>query len=320
MWMMGYNEEVNSPPDSFNGRKLRPLVPRPSQPNMNASLHKADLLSFNPHLGGMIDQSKRELSSQQVVVTSRWNPTPEQLQTLEELYQRGTRTPSADQIQHITSELRKYGKIEGKNVFYWFQNHKARERQKRRRQTELEPYHEQQQQCHDVDSTQCKESGANNKTGVEIEQTKSCCWGYSTSTSPTTHVPDPYQKTATLARAAGLKAAAWDPECVRDPADGWLRLHDREKFSLERNATWHLLHRRFTQATTTTSTAITTAVTNDTVGTTHPNFANNDQDQTLQLFPLRSSGENGEDGGEAETDTCRFDNSYQFFEFLPLKN
>ena len=71
-----------------------------------------------------------------MVVSSRWNPTPEQLRALEELYRRGTRTPSAEQIQHITAQLRRYGKIEGKNVFYWFQNHKARERQKRRRQLE----------------------------------------------------------------------------------------------------------------------------------------------------------------------------------------
>lgn len=83
------------------------------------------------------DQSKRELSNgAPVVVSSRWNPTPEQLRVLEELYRRGTRTPSAEQIQHITAQLRRYGKIEGKNVFYWFQNHKARERQKRRRQME----------------------------------------------------------------------------------------------------------------------------------------------------------------------------------------
>lgn len=84
------------------------------------------------------DQSKRELNNvpPPVVVSSRWNPTPEQLRVLEELYRRGTRTPSADQIQHITAQLRRYGKIEGKNVFYWFQNHKARERQKRRRQME----------------------------------------------------------------------------------------------------------------------------------------------------------------------------------------
>lgn len=86
----------------------------------------------------MAEQNKRSefINTPQVVVSSRWNPTPEQLRALEELYRRGTRTPSAEQIQHITAQLRKYGKIEGKNVFYWFQNHKARERQKRRRQME----------------------------------------------------------------------------------------------------------------------------------------------------------------------------------------
>ena len=84
------------------------------------------------------EQNKmREFNTPPVVVSSRWNPTPEQLRALEELYRRGTRTPSAEQIQHITAQLRRYGKIEGKNVFYWFQNHKARERQKRRRQMDL---------------------------------------------------------------------------------------------------------------------------------------------------------------------------------------
>ena len=83
------------------------------------------------------EQNKmREFNTPPVVVSSRWNPTPEQLRALEDLYRRGTRTPSAEQIQHITAQLRRYGKIEGKNVFYWFQNHKARERQKRRRQME----------------------------------------------------------------------------------------------------------------------------------------------------------------------------------------
>lgn len=62
--------------------------------------------------------------------TLRWSPTPEQLLTLEELYRRGTRSPTAQQIQQITAQLRRFGKVEGKNVFYWFQNHKARERQK----------------------------------------------------------------------------------------------------------------------------------------------------------------------------------------------
>ncbi|XP_051119868.1 WUSCHEL-related homeobox 7-like [Andrographis paniculata] len=60
----------------------------------------------------------------------RWNPTKEQISVLEGLYRQGLRTPTADQIQQITERLRVYGHIEGKNVFYWFQNHKARQRQK----------------------------------------------------------------------------------------------------------------------------------------------------------------------------------------------
>ncbi|PHT80199.1 WUSCHEL-related homeobox 2 [Capsicum annuum] len=63
-------------------------------------------------------------------VGSRWNPTKEQIDLLESLYGQGIRTPSAEQIQQITGRLRAFGHIEGKNVFYWFQNHKARQRQK----------------------------------------------------------------------------------------------------------------------------------------------------------------------------------------------
>ncbi|WRX32325.1 Homeobox domain - like 10 [Theobroma cacao] len=65
---------------------------------------------------------------------SRWNPTKEQISLLESLYMQGIRTPSADQIQQITSRLKVYGTIEGKNVFYWFQNHKARQRQKQKQE------------------------------------------------------------------------------------------------------------------------------------------------------------------------------------------
>ncbi|KAE9615008.1 hypothetical protein Lal_00048254 [Lupinus albus] len=61
----------------------------------------------------------------------RWNPTSEQVKLLTQLFRSGLRTPSSDQIQKISDQLSFYGKIESKNVFYWFQNHKARERQKR---------------------------------------------------------------------------------------------------------------------------------------------------------------------------------------------
>uniref|UniRef100_A0ACD5XPY6 Uncharacterized protein n=1 Tax=Avena sativa TaxID=4498 RepID=A0ACD5XPY6_AVESA len=65
--------------------------------------------------------------------STRWCPTPEQLMILEEMYRSGVRTPNAAEIQQITAHLGYYGRIEGKNVFYWFQNHKARERQRLRR-------------------------------------------------------------------------------------------------------------------------------------------------------------------------------------------
>ncbi|XP_048323849.2 WUSCHEL-related homeobox 2 [Ziziphus jujuba] len=67
--------------------------------------------------------------------SSRWNPTKEQINMLENLYMQGIRTPSAEQIQQITSRLRAFGHIEGKNVFYWFQNHKARQRQKQKQES-----------------------------------------------------------------------------------------------------------------------------------------------------------------------------------------
>lgn len=106
--------------------------------------------------GGTPDQqSKTDFNTQPPFGSSRWNPTPEQLQALEELYRRGTRTPTAEQIQQIAAQLRLFGKIEGKNVFYWFQNHKARERQKRRR--ELESDSEEQQR--DNGGLERKESG-----------------------------------------------------------------------------------------------------------------------------------------------------------------
>ncbi|TXG74029.1 hypothetical protein EZV62_002608 [Acer yangbiense] len=66
--------------------------------------------------------------------SSRWNPTKDQINMLESLYRQGIRTPTADQIQQITDRLRAFGHIEGKNVFYWFQNHKARQRQKQKQE------------------------------------------------------------------------------------------------------------------------------------------------------------------------------------------
>ncbi|XP_010423430.1 PREDICTED: WUSCHEL-related homeobox 7-like [Camelina sativa] len=73
----------------------------------------------------------------------RWNPTVEQVKLLTDLFKAGLRTPSTDQIQKISTELSFYGKIESKNVFYWFQNHKARERQKCRKISSVDFDHRQ---------------------------------------------------------------------------------------------------------------------------------------------------------------------------------
>lgn len=60
----------------------------------------------------------------------RWCPTQEQIQILESLFNSGTTTPSRDMIVDIAAQLRKYGTIAEANVFYWFQNRKARAKRK----------------------------------------------------------------------------------------------------------------------------------------------------------------------------------------------
>ncbi|PON79121.1 Homeodomain transcription factor [Trema orientale] len=270
MWMMGYNEggELNLH-DPFNAtaRKLRPLIPRPLQPSANTSSqnntnpsppclsrNSHDFFAQYHHLASTnvghhqnhhndyhqnMMMGKRELNiGQQVVVSSRWNPTPEQLRALEELYRRGTRTPSAEQIQHITAQLRRYGKIEGKNVFYWFQNHKARERQKRRRQImESSP-------ADDLEMSDIQKNNTNKETslgacrtgfGFEVEQTKN--WAPSTNCSSTSLAEESH---VSIQRAA--KAAVGAESCR---TDGWTQFGEGElqhrRNLMERNATWQTM-------------------------------------------------------------------------------
>ncbi|KAG2667626.1 hypothetical protein I3843_15G121700 [Carya illinoinensis] len=367
MWMMGYSDggEFNMP-DSFNGRKLRPLIPRPllsannnsttTPPPCLSRLHGTDFFSQYHHMA-VAEQNKREFNTPPVVVSSRWNPTPEQLRALEELYRRGTRTPSAEQIQHITAQLRKYGKIEGKNVFYWFQNHKARERQKRRRQMESDPdaHHR------DIENLERKELGAS-KTVFEVEQTKN--W------APHTNCSTPAEESVSTQKAAKAAAVA---ECR---TDGWIQfdegeLQQRRNF-VETNATWQMMQLSFCAPTahlintpTTLSSAAAAAATTTAPATTRStidqksiktrdlnifiapyrserglNYLNNVSDefediddhgcgesQTLQLFPLRSSrrpdGNDNINDKETEISDSDMNANFtpcQFFEFLPLKN
>ncbi|XP_073286542.1 uncharacterized protein [Primulina huaijiensis] len=123
-------------------RKRRQLMPRMASISSSTGTVMSGNLSANPTPACYCKHHSNILAGAAgydalPLVSTRWNPTPEQLQVLEEMYRRGIRTPTAEQIRQIAGRLRRFGKIEGKNVFYWFQNHKARERQKKRRQLEL---------------------------------------------------------------------------------------------------------------------------------------------------------------------------------------
>ncbi|KHN22335.1 WUSCHEL-related homeobox 4 [Glycine soja] len=128
-------------------KRLRPLAPKlpntqtntiPTTPSVPFDLKSFIRPESGPRKPVSSDDSKKDPPSPQGQVEThpggtRWNPTQEQIGILEMLYKGGIRTPNAQQIEQITVQLGKYGKIEGKNVFYWFQNHKARERQKQKR-------------------------------------------------------------------------------------------------------------------------------------------------------------------------------------------
>ncbi|XP_057770481.1 WUSCHEL-related homeobox 1-like [Salvia miltiorrhiza] len=309
MWMMGYSDgggDFNTIQDPFTGRKLRPLMPRPATaaaaPPCLTRIHGADLFALNHHLA-MAEQTKRDLTTQQVVVSSRWNPTPEQLQTLEELYRQGTRTPSAEQIQLITTQLRRYGKIEGKNVFYWFQNHKARERQKRRRQLESFP-----------DEKREASAGAN-RTLFEVEHTKHC--------------PSP-----TNSSTAAQKSGQAEAECKAD--DGWVQFDDDAEQQRRRNATWQMMNLSCSSSSTNlinSSSAPTVTLPAIPMQFKPQDFLNiflepynhrssaAAEAQTLQLFPLQSGGrDDNQDQGVSINNIATHVAPFQFFEFLPLKN
>ncbi|KAK9740317.1 hypothetical protein RND81_03G025900 [Saponaria officinalis] len=138
-----HHQQIHDLPSLTLGcKRFRPLAPKLASNNVN--VNSFDLKSFiKPEtdtrklVSSFVEKKDSAHHHVQAVEThpggTRWNPTQEQIGMLEMLYKGGMRTPNAQQIEQITEQLAKYGKIEGKNVFYWFQNHKARERQKQKR-------------------------------------------------------------------------------------------------------------------------------------------------------------------------------------------
>ncbi|CAN0922431.1 WUSCHEL-related homeobox 4 [Linum grandiflorum] len=140
---------------AFNNKRLRPLAPKlesssnssssntnnpppPPPPPQSSSFDLKSFIRNEKHSPPPTPTPTPRPAAPDVHPGgTRWNPTQEQIGILEMLYRGGMRTPNAQQIEQITSQLGRYGKIEGKNVFYWFQNHKARERQKLKRHNSL---------------------------------------------------------------------------------------------------------------------------------------------------------------------------------------
>ncbi|KAL8153549.1 hypothetical protein V2J09_011309 [Rumex salicifolius] len=362
------------------GRKLRPLIPRPPPPSVAAATHSCN---FGLYTAGSVGVGEQGFSHKndnlkeesnggggQVAQasSSRWNPTAEQLRTLEDLYRRGTRTPSTDQIQRITAQLRRFGKIEGKNVFYWFQNHKARERQKRRRDLQSlsssclrHPHHDDAAAAADAPVLGieiARKEIIKGKLGFDAEQTRSrynaspaaeeycgvmsmqraektgrrAVSDYRSSSKSTTHNNNS-SSTATN-HNIGSSAVA----CLRFQLDD------------QRNATWHSLapssspsypdinnHNnnpflKYCVNSTTTADGVTfktrRLVASDQTPhreTTTSNkgelYEDEDSATLLQLFPLRSHVNDGQQQGEEDEDgqDQSKERDVHFFEFLPPK-
>ncbi|KAL6969086.1 hypothetical protein U1Q18_029665 [Sarracenia purpurea var. burkii] len=348
MWtVMGCSDcgEFNKS-DSINGRKLRPLMPRPptstpsyssvANPSFCSCLHEAHLLTLNDHLGTFQEQSNPDIRTVPLV-TPRWNPTSEQLRALEEMYEGGTRTPTAEQIKQIAAKLRLFGKIEGKNVFYWFQNHKARERQKRRRELlDLSSGH-QEEQLGDPATIERK------KQGFEVAPAKN---------KVTSNCSTLSEESESIRRAVGLSGSR---------TDGWDQFEEKELYQRRSSCTqtehpkcWQqLLKPSCSSPSPTHFMKSLTAITapeeasgspidpNLSGGITAQNYQNQcikwasntgfvdeeeirqSHSQTLQLFPPSSGvGNNGERRSH-EVPTTMVETRFtpvQFFEFLPLKN
>ncbi|KAF1861775.1 hypothetical protein Lal_00026215 [Lupinus albus] len=271
------------------------------------------LLNFNnPHVDQGTSNTGFNVQSQQ---NTRWSPTPIQLLVLEELYRQGTKTPSSEQIQQIASQLCQFGKIEGKNVFYWFQNHKARERQKRRR----------------LEMNETASNEGLKGTGYEVKETK---------------------KWASTSNCSGHAKEFDALDIAEEGSNWWTKFEDRNIHVLrtdiaEKPARYPNMEKPCLIPITTASTSyVPTHTTHNTQVLAPPNYNlpvvlnmerlnyyDNDEEnaypRTLELFPLKSDDQDGISHSERKsrfyaTNDANMDTdeitSNQFFEFLPLRN
>ncbi|KAI9079830.1 hypothetical protein K1719_038240 [Acacia pycnantha] len=301
-----------------------------SNPYYCLCAHCANLLSFNNihHLG--------EEGGGFITSSSRWAPTPAQLLYLEQLYTQGTKTPTAQQIQLIASQLRRFGNIQAKNVFYWFQNHKARDRHYHKRcrfdlQITSPPALRQQQQKDHFTQTLMPQSPHNTfqglrGTGYEVKEPNK--WNC----SALAQVSDSLNR-------AGRGAYRRTRREERETQILRMKREESQEAKCRIKDMCYFLSNSKNLIKSITNTSTTTHHTQ----TSNPaNYYCHEQDEevadhrTLKLFPLKRSDEDDDDDDEDEgTESskhkfCSFNNiasmdseeitSNQFFEFLPLRN
>src|SRR6516165_7679659 len=62
-------------------------------------------------------------------VATRWKPEEAQLRILEEVFRNNVgHSPSTAQILLLTTQLQQYGEVEARNIFFWFENRRRKER------------------------------------------------------------------------------------------------------------------------------------------------------------------------------------------------
>ncbi|XP_045821845.1 WUSCHEL-related homeobox 8-like [Trifolium pratense] len=86
------------------------------RPNYENSQHRVNSFLTGVH--------KEERTSQPP--RPRWTPRPQQVQILEDIFNSGMMSPPKEEIKKIRERLLEYGPVGHVNVFYWFQNRKAR--------------------------------------------------------------------------------------------------------------------------------------------------------------------------------------------------
>ncbi|GAV85782.1 Homeobox domain-containing protein [Cephalotus follicularis] len=276
-------------------------------PFYSYTTHGTNLLALNHHLASESKQSSKIEYNEQVLGSSRWNPTPEQLLALEEMYRRGIRTPSSEQIQQIASQLRRFGKIEGKNVFYWFQNHKARERQKRRREMEFTT---------NTEAKQHENPAGLRRTGYEAGGTK-----YWVPLSNCNRLPEEF--------VSVHKAALTESETCK-----WTRFEDKElqitvRNSIkDRHATWKLMDMSCSPTTSSdTKQLLSTQNLISLLKSNRENSTNLEdgtrRTETLELFPVRREDCDDIINVNNKVPITAINTNItpdKFIEFLPLKN